>query len=447
MTVASDLAGRLVQTRFEDLPPLALERARMVITSTLASAAAGSTIGSAAVVRELARERSGRPDATIWFDLGDRLPLADVARVNAMMSDAAASDDSDLRTIAHIGTIITAASIATAERTNAGGAAVLRAMVLGYEAAGRIGDVIRPAYMERGFHGCVITVFGGVTACGLLLGLGQAQLAQALGIAASSIGGLATAADTSLAREYHAGLSAMLGLQAALAAQKGYEVEPAIFETRRGFFETFGGRPVDGVTADWGGDWDIATDMAIKLVPGSHSYHAAAEAAVNAARAGNVDPDQIERITVSGPQFSSLRGPRHPADLIQMAHSIAYFLAAAAVDKDFSWQHAGPEKIADARIQALAEKVQAGGADEQADSRHHRGATVAIAMNDGRRYTSTVPDPRGSGPRGIDWADVDAKYRSLLPLAGVPDERIEQSLGIIHDFERLTSMSELLRLL
>jgi len=160
-----------------------------------------------------------------------------------------------------------------------------------------------------------------------------------------------------------------------------------------------------------------------------------------------VDADLIESITVSGPQFATLRGPRHPADLIQMAHSIAYFLAAAVIDKDFSWQHASPEKIADARIQALAEKVRAGGSDDQADSRHHRGATVTIATSDGRRYTSTVPDPRGSGPRGIDWADVDAKYRALLPLAGVPGGRIEESLRTIHAFDLIGAMSELLGLL
>jgi len=447
MTVASELAGYLIQTGFDDLPPLAVERARMVIASTLASAAAGSSIGSAAIVHALARERGGRPEATIWFDAGDRLPAADVARVNAMMSDAAASDDSDLRTIAHIGTIITATSLALAEPAGADGRAVLRAMVLGYEAAGRIGEAITPVYAERGFHGCVITVFSGTAAAGLLLGLDQAGLAQALALAATSIGGLGAAANTSLSREYHAGLSAMLGVQAALAAQKGYQGEEAIFETRGGFLETFGGRAVDSVTADWGSEWDIATDMAIKLVPGSHSYHAAAEAAVNAARAGDVSPDDVETISVSGPQFAALRGPRHPANLIDMAHSLAYFLAAAVVDRDFSWVHARPEKIGDARIQALAEKVRAGGTAGGGSSRHGRGATVTIATQDGRQHTSTVDAPRGSGPRGIDWADVDAKYRALMPLAGGPSGRIEDSLRIIHAFDGVKAVSELVGLL
>jgi hypothetical protein len=47
------------------------------------------------------------------------------------MSDAAASDHSDLRSVAHIGTIVSTVAIAMAERTGASGRDVLAAMVLG----------------------------------------------------------------------------------------------------------------------------------------------------------------------------------------------------------------------------------------------------------------------------------------------------------------------------
>src|SRR2546428_191471 len=103
MTVARELAQFVAGTSFRDLPVLAIERAQMLIASTIASAAAGSDISSANILRSLARERGGTPEASIWFDSGPKLPVADVARANATMSDAAASDDSDLRNIAHTG--------------------------------------------------------------------------------------------------------------------------------------------------------------------------------------------------------------------------------------------------------------------------------------------------------------------------------------------------------
>src|SRR5207244_10911361 len=106
LSIAGELARFLARTNVTDLPPLALERARMVIASTIASAAMGVDIVSSRIIRELARERAGAPEATVWFDGGGALPVADAARVNAVMSDAAASDDSELRSIAHIGTLL-----------------------------------------------------------------------------------------------------------------------------------------------------------------------------------------------------------------------------------------------------------------------------------------------------------------------------------------------------
>src|SRR6202789_3419855 len=163
----------------------------------------------------MAQERGGRGDAAVWFDTGEKLPVTSAIQVNAVLSDAAASDDSDLRNIIHAGTPLTAASLAFAERERAGGEAVLTAIVLGYEAAGRIGEAITPGFKDRGFHGCLGAVFAASVAAARLLELDAAQMAQAIALSATSIGGLATAANTSVAREYHAGLAAMLGVNAA----------------------------------------------------------------------------------------------------------------------------------------------------------------------------------------------------------------------------------------
>jgi 2-methylcitrate dehydratase PrpD len=363
------------------------------------------------------------------------------------MSDAAASDDSDLRNIVHPGTPLIATSLATAERTGASGQEVLAAIVLGYEAAGRIGEAVTPGFRSRGFHGCLIAIFGGAVATARLLRLDAAAMAQAVALSATSIGGLMAAANTSVAREYHAGLAALLGVHAALAAQKGYIAEDGIFETRQGFFEVYGGTDGASVTRDLGRDWDIITDMAIKLVPGGHPYHALAEAAANAARAGNIAPHEVDSITLSRPDVTALSGPRHPTDLIGMAHSPAYFLAAGVADKDFSWVHATEAKITDPVIRQLIDKVRVGAPPTENVARYRQGATVTIRTQDGRTFTSTVYAPKGAGVPGIDWADVDAKYRTLVPRAKVSDRQVAASLQVIHDFRHVTHVSALLDLL
>ena len=451
MTIARRLAEFLIDTSVADLPAQTIDHAAMVIASTLASAACGKDIGSAAIVRVLAHERGGREDASVWFDRGPKLPIADAAQVNAVMSDAAASDDSDLRAIVHCGTPLTATSLAIAERSGAGGEEILAAIVLGYEAAGRIGDGVTPGFRTKGFHGCLVAIFAAAVAAGRLLHLDANQMTRTIALSATSIGGLAAAANTSVAREYHAGLAVKLGIEAALAAQRGFAVEEAILETQGGFFDAYGGRDPaeagEAVTAGFGNSWDIVTDMAVKLVPGGHPYHALGEAAANAAREGNVRPGEVAQIVVSRPGMSKFSEPLHPTDLIGMAHSPAYFTAAGVADHEFSWVHASPQKIADPTIHRLIDKITVGAPPSDPERRYRQGATVTVRTTDGRSFTSTVYAPKGSGLLGIDWRDIDAKYRTLMPNSGLPVDRIEASLDVIHRFRHATAVTGLANLL
>ena len=71
---------------------------------------------------------------------------------------------------------------------------------------------------------------------------------------------------------------------------------------------------------------------------------------------------------------------------------------------------------------------------------------VKAKANDGlgqRRFER----PRGSGARGVEWADVDDKYRRLVPASGLPTSRVEASLEVVHGFDRLKAMRELTGLL
>jgi 2-methylcitrate dehydratase PrpD len=447
MTVAADLAEFFAATSYDDLPPQATQYAAMLIASTLASAAYGKQIASSVILRDLARERGGAPQASLWFDAGPKLPVAEAAQVNAVMSDAAASDDSDLRAIVHCGTPLTATSLAMAERISAGGRDMLRAIVLGYEAAGRISDPISPQFRERGFHGCILAIFAATVAAGSLLRLDPPRLAQAIALAATSIGGLAAAANTSVAREYHAGMAVRSGIDAALAASRGFIAEAGILEADNGFLRVFGGGDPAAIVTTRGPDWDIVTDMAVKLVPGGHPYHAFAEAAAAAAREGSVRADEVDSIAVSRPGLTRLTGPLHPQNLIDMAHSPAYFTAAAVADQEFGWAHASPEKIADPVIHRLIDRITVGPQPTENASRYRQGATVTIRTRDGRSVTSTVYVPKGAGMLGIAWNDIEAKCRTLMPYSGLNPAAIEASLELIRNLAAADSISPLVEML
>jgi 2-methylcitrate dehydratase PrpD len=444
MSLAGDLAGFLAPLGYDDLPPRATDYAAMLIASTLASAACGKEIVSTRIVRELARERGGTGQASIWYDSGPKLPAAETAQVNAVMSDAAASDDSDLRAIVHCGTPLTATALALAERLGSTGREVLTAMVCGYEAAGRISGPVSPDFRDRGHHGSTMAIFAAAVCAGKLLKLDVDQLTQTIALAATSASGVVKAADTSVAREYHAGLVTRAGIDAALAAQKGFVAEETVLEGPTGFLKVYSGLDVAELGTPSGDDWDILTDMAVKLVPGGHPYHALGEAAAKAAREGNIGADQVEAIIVSRPGLTRLGGPKHPKDLIDMAHSPHYFTAAGVADKAFGWVHCSPEKIADPVIHRLIDKITVGPPPTENAARYRQGATVTIRTTDGREVSSTVFMPHGSAALGIDWADIEAKYRTLMPNSGLPTARIEQSLALIRDFKNAANVTGLI---
>jgi 2-methylcitrate dehydratase PrpD len=453
---ALTLSRILNRIDFASLPPTAIEHAKMILASTLASAAAGSRIDSARIIRELAKEQGGSQEAAVWFD-GARLPVTQAARVNAMLSDAAASDDSDLRNVAHTGTCLTAVGLAMGERVGANGKETLSAMVAGYEAAGRVGEALAASSMAsngagaisgavgRGFHASSIVAFGGVVTASRLLRLTDEQMAHAMGITATSVGGLSIGTN-SYAREYHAGNAALCGVQAALAAGRGYTVNPDMLEAPGGFLAVFsGGKPDAGSLARPIGDYEITRYLAIKLIPGAHALHPAVEAAIQAARQSGIRPDDVAKILVAGPQSRLVAG-KAPTNMIEAIHSLSYYLASAVADRDFSWRHADPEMIQRPAVIRLIPLVEKDPSPPSVRYEWTWGATVTIVTKSGERYASTVDAPRGSAPRGIEWSDVDAKFRALLPQAQPRAGRMEEALKLIHDFDQAQKVSELARL-
>lgn len=71
---------------------------------------------------------------------------------------------------------------------------------------------------------------------------------------------------------------------------------------------------------------------------------------------------------------------------------------------------------------------------------------MTIETTDGQSVTDTVLAPNGAGYLGIDWADIDSKYRTLAPAA-LNTEQVEASLAVIHDFRKAANISDLTGLL
>jgi len=439
-------AGRFIsESRIGQFPAQAVEHGKMLIASTLASAALGSTLTSSKIVRQLEVNRGGIQSANAWFGAWESLPTVACARINALMSDAAASDDSDLRNIVHSGTPATAAALAVGQEVNACGRDIIAAIVIGYEVAGTINTGVVGGLQPRGFHGCIVAAFAAAAAAARLYGLNAEMAGNALSLTATSMGGLHAVAAKSLAREYHAGNAAMQGVQCAQAAAFGYASASDAFEMPRGFFATFGnGNDVAALGDDLGKKWNILTELGVKLVPGGSPFHAVAEAAALAAVEGNLSVRDIDRIDFTLPDYP-YPGPKRPADLIGIAHSPFYFAAAGAADRDYCWDHAFPEKIHDPRIRLLLDRIERVDRKIAHQTDFKSGAIVEIKTVDGRAIQKSVRYPKGAALRGIDWSDIEEKYTALMPHGGVEHVAIQHTFARIRAFDAMQHVNTLMQ--
>ena len=458
MTVAQSLARFVTTASTGDIPARHLELAKMVVASTLASAARGHRIGCVQAFRTLALESGGTPDATLWFN-GTKVPAAVAAGVNNASSDAPGMDDTCLLLIGHFGGPSTAAALATWEQLARSGASVpavqvLKAIVLGYEIGSRLDFALTPGRMDRGFHSRVTTVQSAVVAAGLVLGLTEEQMTHAMTLATSDAGGMAIGADhASDHRPYHAHQSAFEGTRLARLAQLGCQGRPDVMEASRGYFSAFGGQEIADVTKDLGERWNFVDYMAIKLIPGAHPFHVFAEAATTAAVESGAELDDVASVIISGEQLTGVQmkewiAIRHPRNLSDAAHSIVYFVAAAVADAQsggFTWEHMDAAKMADPRIARLQDLVEIDPNPLPLTNPrfvHLDGGRVSIVTTSGRVFTKHVQLPSGSA-RHVQWPAVREKFRRLVANAGVPDEQGEEILRRIESFESLANPFEL----
>jgi 2-methylcitrate dehydratase PrpD len=361
-----------------------------------------------------------------------------------MWSDAAASDDSDLRNVAHTGTLVSAVGLGVGEWKKSSASDVLTAIAVGYEAAGRFGDMMRGG--RPGIHASFVAAFGGTVAAARLLGLTAEQMAHAIALTATTMGGVLIGTD-SCAREYMAGNAALAAVQSALAAQRGFTANRDLLEVKGGLLDTFGNNTVDldTIARPMQAPCDIERFLAIKLVPGAHALHSSLEAAIEASKQANVPAAEIARIIHSGPAKTSITyETRVPADMVEAIHSLPYFLATGVADRGFDWSHITVQKMQRPEIARLMGLVEYEPVPAGMRYAWNWGGSVTLITNAGGRYTSTVDAPRGSAPRGIEWADVDAKYRALIGDSGLPAPTQARLLEMLHDF---TSVSGLLPLL
>ena len=238
MYLTEKFADLIVGTAYEDVPPLAIAKAKECILDCVGVAIAGSA-EPIRVPLEHYLDTIGGPEQATIVGLGRRTSIANAALVNGVFGHVLDYDDTNQIFIGHGSVVIVPAILALAEKLGASGKDILTAYMLGTEVQWKLGEALvdRGDHYARGWHStCTIGAFGATASAAKLLRLDREQAANAFGIAASEVGGFQEQFGTHC-KPFHAGRANEIGVRAALLAQGGFTSARTAFEGQVGWLK------------------------------------------------------------------------------------------------------------------------------------------------------------------------------------------------------------------
>jgi 2-methylcitrate dehydratase PrpD len=231
-----------------------------------------------------------------------RADLLDAAFLGGTAAHGIELDDGHRQGSVHPGCAVVPAVLSAGYERGASGAAVIEAIVAGYETTIAIARACHPDLRQRGFHPTgACAVFGAAAAISRLHSLAAPAIADVFGIAASSAGGLFAFVNGGAdIKRLHAGHAAREGVQAALLAAQGVQGPPQVIESRDGFMQAFAfgridrARPIALPPAAAFG----ITDCYIKPYACCRHIQPAVEALITLCREENIVPEEVTAVEV-----------------------------------------------------------------------------------------------------------------------------------------------------
>jgi len=290
-----------------------------------------------------------------------RADLLDAAFLGGTAAHGIELDDGYRQGSVHPGCAVVPTVLALSAGQQTSGKALIAAMVAGYETVTAIGRACHPDLRQRGFHPTgAVAVLGAAMAAGKLRGLSLQQIANALGLAASSAAGLFAFVNGGAdIKRLHAGHAAREGLQSALLAQRGIEGPPHVLEARDGFLQAFAfGRAggARGIELPPAVPFGII-DCYIKPYPCCRHIQPAVEALIGLLTDEKIATEDVQRIDTETYRIAAEHARSGWDDFASAQLSFPYLMALALKFRSIKLEHFGEQQRRDPALAALAAKL------------------------------------------------------------------------------------------
>ena len=233
--ISAYIAGALTR----DYPADVVEAAKLALIDTLGCAIGAWDDECVRPVRRMVENWGARGNALMF--VGGRTSPAFAALANGTMAHAMDYDDAHQMGSGHISCPCATATLAVAGNLGSSEKDILAAFITAFEVMARIGGGgpagVGRSLHKRGLHPTsVFGRIGAAVAASVLMRLTPQQTEYAIGVAATTAGGLVGSFGTH-SKPFHGGKAAMDGIIAAEMAKEGFQSSIKLLELEKGLYD------------------------------------------------------------------------------------------------------------------------------------------------------------------------------------------------------------------
>jgi 2-methylcitrate dehydratase PrpD len=404
------------------LPGAVMRKARHHLLDTMAAVVSGTHLPAGIRGARFANASGGVEEA-LAVGARRRLPAAQAAFANAMAAHADETDDSHLAGRCHPGCAIVPAAFAVAERQDADGDSLLRAIALGYDVAVRVNLALgfsAPAKAKHSTHS-IGPAFGAAAAAGALLRLDARQVRHMLSYSAQQASGIPywNRDPDHIEKAFDfAAMPARNGTLAAMMVASGFTGVDDPLSGTHNLFAAFAEQPdPTALVAELGTRFEIERASIKQWCVGS-PIQAVLDAIMALTGGVAQAPEAIAAITITMPddRIHIVDGRSMPDVCVQ------HLAAVALLDGTLSFAAAHDlARMQDPAVLALRAKTVLVPSAELTAAVPARQAMVALRFADGSERAHHARAVRGTPENPMTEAEVQAKaFDLMLPMLGQP---------------------------
>ena len=413
---------------------LEIDKARNCLLDFLgvALAGAGDTNSKSGALRDILTSSGYQSNVN---GLTPKTDLLSAALLNGINAHRLELDDGHRYGMVHPGATVIAALLPLASSIKAEDLDLLRAIVVGYEAAIKVAIAVQPGMKHRGYHATgTCGALGAAMGAGFLLKQNRNSLHTTLCVAATQAAGLLQVIKNgSDLKPFNAGQAALNGLVAATMGQAGYTGPPDVFSGEHGLLSILSDQLNISELTTMNTKVPAIHGIYVKPYAACRHCHPAIEAALQLRDCQDFDVNKIQSIRVETYDLAvKYHDHKEVVNSADARMSTPYSVAAALKYGSAGIEVFSATELSNGELASVRGKVEV--IENKAFSErvpHERTARVTINFKGGRAMDHTILFPRGEPENPLQSDEHLKKFEGLCAHAGLDDAKIDEIVSYV----------------